>query len=85
LIGERYQPNVAIICAGNGPFTMGPEQAARACQWLGVQHAIPVHYAHNPLVRGVEAGEQFRSALAQIAPGVQVTVMKPGDTQMISV
>ena len=30
LIGERYQPNVAIICVGNGPFTMGPEAAARA-------------------------------------------------------
>ncbi|HYD57574.1 MAG TPA: MBL fold metallo-hydrolase, partial [Burkholderiales bacterium] len=43
-IGERYQPNVAIVCVGNGPFTMGPEEAARACQWLGVQHAIPVHY-----------------------------------------
>ncbi len=84
-LGERYQPNVAIICVGNGPFTMGPEEAARACQWLGVQHAIPVHYAHNPLVRGVEAGEEFRRALAQIAPGVRVTVMKPGDTEMIAV
>ena len=83
-LGERYQPNVAIVCVGDGPFTMGPEEAARACQWLGVQHAIPVHYAHNPLIRGVEAGEDFRRAMAQIAPGVQVTVMKPGDTQMIS-
>jgi L-ascorbate metabolism protein UlaG (beta-lactamase superfamily) len=85
MLGERYQPNVAIICVGGGPFTMGPEEAARACQWLGVSHAIPVHYAHNPLVRGVEAGEEFRRALAQIAPGVQVTLMKPGDTQMMSV
>lgn len=84
-LGERYQPNVAIVCVGNGPFTMGPEDAARACQWLGVQHAIPVHYGHNPFVRGVEAGEEFRRALAQMAPSVQVTLMKPGDTQMISV
>lgn len=83
-LGERYQPNVAIICVGNGPFTMGPEEAARACQWLGVQHAIPVHYGHNPFVKGVEAGEQFRNALAQIAPGVQVTLMKPGETRPIS-
>ena len=82
-IGERYQPNVAIVCCGNGPFTMGPEEAARACQWLGVQHAIPVHYAHNPFVRGVEAGEEFRKALAQIAPSVQVTLMKPGETRVI--
>jgi L-ascorbate metabolism protein UlaG (beta-lactamase superfamily) len=83
-LGQRYQPNVAIVCVGNGPFTMGPEEAARACQWLGVTHAIPVHYAHNPLVRGVEAGEQFRRALAQIAPEVQVSVMKPGEARVIA-
>jgi L-ascorbate metabolism protein UlaG (beta-lactamase superfamily) len=82
-IGERYHPNVAIVCMGNGPFTMGPEDAARACQWLGVSHAIPVHYAHNALTRGIEGGEEFRRAVAKIAPGVRVTVMKPGDTQMI--
>jgi L-ascorbate metabolism protein UlaG (beta-lactamase superfamily) len=84
-LGERYQPNVAVVCVGNGPFTMGPEEAARACQWLGVSHAIPVHYAHNPLVRGIEAGEDFRRALAQIAPRINVTVMKPGETRMIEV
>jgi len=83
LIGERYQPNLAIVCVGDGPFTMGPDEAARACQWLGVSHAIPVHYAHNPAVKGVEAGEDFRRAMAQIAPGVQVSVMKPGETVTI--
>jgi L-ascorbate metabolism protein UlaG (beta-lactamase superfamily) len=83
ILGERYQPNLAIVCVGDGPFTMNPEEAARACQWLGVSHAIPVHYAHNPAVRGVEAGEDFRKAMAAIAPSVQVTVMKPGDTRVI--
>jgi hypothetical protein len=42
-----------------------------------------VHYAHNPLVKGVEAGEDFRKAMAAIAPSVQVTVMKPGQTTAI--
>ena len=82
-LGERYQPNLAIVCVGDGPFTMGPEEAARACEWLGVSHAIPVHYAHNAAVRGVEAGEEFRKALAQIAPRVQAIVMKPGETRLI--
>jgi len=82
-LGERYQPNLAIVCVGDGPFTMKPEEAARACQWLGVSHAIPVHYAHNPAVRGIEAGEDFRKAMAAIAPSVQVTVMKPGETRVI--
>ena len=84
-LGERYQPNVAVVCVGNGPFTMGPEEAARACRWLGVSHAIPVHYAHNAAVRGIEAGEEFRRALAKIAPRVQTIVMKPGDTRMIQI
>jgi L-ascorbate metabolism protein UlaG (beta-lactamase superfamily) len=84
-LGERYQPNVGIVCVGDGPFTMGPEEAARACQWLGVQHAIPVHYAHNAAVKGVEAGEEFRKAMASIAPNVQVTVLKPGETRMMQV
>ena len=80
LVGQRYQPNVAIICVGGGPNTMDPAEAAVACQWLGVSHAIPVHYAHNANVIGVQAGEDFRNAMAQVAPGVKVTVMKPGDT-----
>lgn len=81
-LGERYQPNVAIVTIGNGPFTQGPQEAALACKLLGVSHAIPVHYSHNPLVRGVEAGEEFSRALAQIAPGIQAIVMKPGETRM---
>jgi L-ascorbate metabolism protein UlaG (beta-lactamase superfamily) len=84
LVGERYQPNIAVVCVGRGPNTMGPEEAALACRWLGVQHAIPVHYAHNANVLGVQAGEEFRKAMASIAPSVQVTVMKPGDTSIIS-
>jgi L-ascorbate metabolism protein UlaG (beta-lactamase superfamily) len=84
-IGERYQPNLGIIAIGNGPFTMGPAEAARACQWLRVQQAMPVHYAHNPLVRNVDAGEEFRKALAEIAPSVQAVVMRPGDSRTIQI
>src|SRR3954468_882122 len=75
LVGQRYQPNIALICVGGGPNTMDPAEAALACQWLGVQHAVPVHYAHNAGVLGVQAGEEFRKALAQLAPAIQVTVM----------
>ena len=41
LIGERYRPSAALVCAGDGPFTMDPRGAAMACQLLGVSHAIP--------------------------------------------
>ena len=82
-IGERYQPNLAAVCVGNGPFTMGPEDAARACQWLGVSHAIPMHFAHNNFVLGTGASEEFQRALKSIAPSVTAHVMKPGDTRII--
>lgn len=78
-LGERYRPDLAVVCAGGGPFTMGPEDAARACQWLGVSQAIPVHYAHSALVQGIEAGDEFKSALKKIAPRVIATVTKPGE------
>jgi len=82
-LGERYQPNLAIVCVGDGPFTMGPQDAARACQWMGVSQAVPVHFAHNALVLGTSASEDFRSALASIAPGVTANIMQPGDTRLI--
>jgi L-ascorbate metabolism protein UlaG (beta-lactamase superfamily) len=85
LVGERYQPNLAIVCVGDGPFTMGPLDAARACQMLGVSHAIPVHFAHNPLVLGATAGEDFQRALASVAPGITALVMKPGDTRLVQI
>jgi L-ascorbate metabolism protein UlaG (beta-lactamase superfamily) len=82
-LGERYRPNLGVVCVGDGPYTMGPEDAARACQWMGVSQAIPVHYAHNPQVLGIDAGDQFKRALASIAPGVTATVFKPGETHTI--
>jgi L-ascorbate metabolism protein UlaG (beta-lactamase superfamily) len=84
VIGERYKPDVAVVCIGGGPFTMGPDDAATACRWLGVSHAIPVHYAHNPMVLGVEAGAAFRAAMAKRAPKASVTVLKPGESKLIS-
>lgn len=85
LIGERYKPDLGIVCVGGGPFTMGPQDAAQASAWVGVSHAIPVHYAHNGLVLGVEAGEQYRQAASHAAPSLQVSVMKPGEQRLITV
>jgi len=84
MLGERYRPNLACVCVGDGPYTMGPDDAALACKWMGVSQAIPVHYAHNPQVAGIQAGEDFARALAKVAPNVRATVMKPGDTQTIT-
>ena len=84
LIGERYRPQVGVFCVGDGPYTMGPQDAARACQWLGVSQAVPVHYAHNAQVLGVQAGADFQRAVAALVPTVKVHVMKPGDSIQIT-
>jgi len=78
MIGSRYKPDLAVVCIGNGAFTMGPEDAAHAVQRTGARHAIPVHYAHNPLVLPRTAGDQFRAAMARVAPQTTVTVLRAG-------
>jgi L-ascorbate metabolism protein UlaG (beta-lactamase superfamily) len=83
-IGERYRPQLGFFCVGDGPYTMGPQDAARACQLTGVSQAVPVQYAHNPQVMGIQAGEEFRRAVAAIAPSVKVHVMKPGDSLQVT-
>jgi L-ascorbate metabolism protein UlaG (beta-lactamase superfamily) len=82
-LGERYKPQIGIVCAGNGAFTMGPPDAAQTCKAFGVSHAVPVHYAHNALVLGPSAGELFRAALAEVSPRTAVTVMRPGESAVI--
>ena len=83
-LGDRYRPRVAVVSAGNGPFTMNPADAAQACTWMGVAHAIPVHYAHNGLVLGPQAGEMFKAAMAKVSPQTAVTVMRPGESVVLS-
>jgi L-ascorbate metabolism protein UlaG (beta-lactamase superfamily) len=83
-IGERYAPDLAVLSSGNGAFTMGPEDAARACKLLRAGHAIPVHYAHNKLVLGPQCGEMFADAVKVASPQTQVTVLRPGETAQLA-
>jgi L-ascorbate metabolism protein UlaG (beta-lactamase superfamily) len=83
LIARRYKPDLAIVCAGNGPFTMGPADAAEAARMVGASVAIPVHYGHNGLVIGPEAGDRFKAEMSRISPKTHVIVMKPGETTQV--
>lgn len=82
-IGRRYKPDLALVCIGNGAFTMGPADAAEACRLVGAPNVMPVHYAHNAHVLGPEAGEAFRAEVARIAPKTRVTLLKPGSSTQI--
>ena len=47
VIGRYLEPDAAALPAGDH-FTMGPQQAAIAAGWLGVDYAIPMHYDSFP-------------------------------------
>ena len=85
MIADRYHPDIALVCAGGGPYTMGPRDAAVACQLIGVSQAVPIHYGHNPQVLGAQAADEFRAALGEIAPGTTVQVIGLGESRAISV
>lgn len=75
LIGEMYRPTIAFLPIGD-LFTMGPVQAAKACELLGVKQVVPMHYGTFPALTGTPA------ALRELVEprGVQVLELKPGET-----
>ncbi len=75
LIGELYAPTIAFLPIGD-LYTMGPEQAAKACELLGVKQVVPMHYGTFPALTGTPA--KLRELVA--ARGVQVLELKPGET-----
>jgi L-ascorbate metabolism protein UlaG (beta-lactamase superfamily) len=74
LIGEMYQPQLAFLPIGD-LYTMGPEQAAKACELLGVKQVVPMHYGTFPALTGTPA--KLREL---VGPGVTVLELKPGET-----
>jgi L-ascorbate metabolism protein UlaG (beta-lactamase superfamily) len=74
LIGEMYRPTLAFLPIGD-LYTMGPEQAAKACELLGVKRVVPMHYGTFPALTGTPAALR-----ALVEPrGVEVLELKPGE------
>ena len=61
LIGEEGI-DVAILPIGDH-FTMGPDDAARAAEFVGAKTVIPCHYNTFPPIR--QDPEAFRAKVAQ--------------------
>ena len=74
LIGEIYQPDIAIIPIGD-VFTMGPELGARAAEFVGAPIAIPMHYDTWPPIA------QDPSTFAP--KGIEVKVLAAGEAWSI--
>ena len=76
IIRDRHAPDVAFLPIGDR-FTMGPEDAAMAAEWLGVQAIVPMHFGTFPELTGsVEDLRQHASvrgvAIIEMRPGVSV-------------
>jgi len=75
LIGEMYRPTLAFLPIGD-LYTMGPAQAAKACELLGVTQVVPMHYGTFPALTGTPA--RLRELVA--SRGVEVLELKPGES-----
>jgi L-ascorbate metabolism protein UlaG (beta-lactamase superfamily) len=76
LIGRIYQPDVAVLPIG-GHFTMDPREAAVALELLGTKRCVPCHYGTFPLLAGTP------DELRQLASGVEVIELQPGETTTV--
>jgi L-ascorbate metabolism protein UlaG (beta-lactamase superfamily) len=75
LIAELYRPSVAFLSIGDH-YTMGPREAAKAVELLGVKRVVPMHYGTFPVLTGTPA--ELRKSVA--SQGVEVFELKPGES-----
>lgn len=73
LIGERNHIDLAFLPIGDN-FTMGPEDATLAAEWIQAKQVVPVHYNTFPLI--AQDGHQFAQRLKNDAG----KVMEVGDS-----
>jgi L-ascorbate metabolism protein UlaG (beta-lactamase superfamily) len=77
LIGELYQPEIALLPIGDH-YVMGPKEAAKACQLLKPKRVIPMHYATFPILTGTV--DAFRDELSKYAYKPEILALKPGES-----
>jgi L-ascorbate metabolism protein UlaG (beta-lactamase superfamily) len=78
LIRELHRPDLAMLPIG-GHYTMGPREAARAVELLGVRHVLPIHWGTFPALAGTPTA--LRAALVERGLGeVTVHELAPGET-----
>lgn len=74
LISE-YEVEVAILPIGDN-FTMGPDEASTAAEWVGAKHVVPCHYDTWPLI-GQDAAAFSESILEK---GMSAHVLGSGQS-----
>jgi L-ascorbate metabolism protein UlaG (beta-lactamase superfamily) len=75
LIGDLYRPDVALLPIG-GRFTMGPDEAMMAAQFIGAPLVIPVHYSTWPVI--LQDPSSFKFAIERTTD-MKVAIPAPGE------
>ncbi len=76
LIAELYRPGVLMLPIGDF-YTMGPRQAAKACELVSPQWIIPQHYGTFP---GLPGTPDALRALLPTSLRDRVLTPPPGET-----
>ena len=77
LIRRLWKPELAMLPIGD-LYTMDPEQAAIACEFLGVKKVMPMHYDTFPALTGTP--EALREHISKLGLSTEVVAPKPGET-----
>jgi L-ascorbate metabolism protein UlaG (beta-lactamase superfamily) len=77
LIAELYRPELAFLPIGDF-YTMDPQQAARACRYLGIAKVVPVHWGTFPVLTGTP--QELEKALEDLGVACEVVRLRPGDS-----
>ena len=77
LIAELYSPDLALLPIGDF-YTMGPREAAKACELLSVPHVIPMHWGTFPVLPGTPA--ELREQIGKRGLFTEVVELTPGQS-----
>ncbi|MDD4253823.1 MAG: metal-dependent hydrolase [Methanofollis sp.] len=74
LVHDLYHPDVALLPVG-GRYTMGPEEAMLAAEFVGAPTVIPMHYNSFPVIEQDLTG--FKAAIERTTD-MKVVILEPG-------
>jgi L-ascorbate metabolism protein UlaG (beta-lactamase superfamily) len=77
LIGELYRPDLALLPIGDF-YTMGPREAAKACELLAVPRVIPMHWGTFPALTGTP--DALRKEIEKRGVKTEVIALAPGES-----
>ena len=77
IIGELYRPDLALLPIGDF-YTMGPREAAKACDLLGVTRVIPMHWGTFPALTGTPA--VLHEEIGKRGSKTEVIELTPGES-----